>query len=69
MNSLEALRADREVLTKQLRAIESAIGMLKEASGGHRRGKTRHLSAAARKKLSEAGKKRWATKRKAEAKS
>ena len=66
MNSLEALKADRVLLTKKVRAIESAIGMLEGASGGHRRGKKRHLSAAARKKLSEAS---GATKRKAESKS
>jgi hypothetical protein len=58
------LRSEAHELRKNLEAIEGAIAVL-EGSGNPRRGKKRNLSAAARKKLSEAGKKRWASVKKA----
>jgi hypothetical protein len=64
MNIIKALSNEREVLSKRLRALDSAIQAL---SGGaikteRKIAKTvkRTMSAATRAKISKAAKKRWA---------
>lgn len=54
---IEALEAERD-------RIESAISALRGGNG--KRGGKRHMSAAARKKIGAAAKKRWAAQRKAQ---
>jgi hypothetical protein len=64
MNIVKALRSERKVLSKRLRALDSAIQAL---SGGAikterkiARTVKRTMSAATRAKISKAAKKRWA---------
>jgi hypothetical protein len=64
MNIVKALRSERKVLSKRLRALDSAIHAL---SGGAikterkiARTVKRTMSAATRAKISKAAKKRWA---------
>jgi len=64
MDSLQSLRAIGDDLRKKLQVVENAIAAFSGGPASGRKGKKRHLSAAARKKLSEAGKKRWANSRK-----
>jgi hypothetical protein len=68
MNSLVALKQDRDLLTRQLKAINTAITVLSGGStnkAAASRGKTGYkMSAETRAKLSRLAKARWA-KRKA----
>jgi hypothetical protein len=59
MDSVSVLKNEKAILLKRVSALDSAIKVL----GGGKPAK-RHLSAAARKKMSEAGRKRWADKKK-----
>jgi len=77
MNILEALKDEEKRLHQQLNAIRSAISALNGRSGVVRRGRLaqvtsprgkRTLSAAARAKISQAAKARWARVRAAKSK-
>lgn len=58
---VETLRQEAVSLRKRLAAIEGSIRLLSGSSSAARaKGGKRHLSAASRKKLSDAAKKRWA---------
>jgi hypothetical protein len=68
---VETLRQEAQTLRKRLHAVEGSIRLLtgSSAPGTKTEAKPvkRHLSAASRKKLSEAAKKRWAGHKKASA--
>jgi hypothetical protein len=59
-NAVEVLRQEREKLMRQVKVLDEAIVVV----GGAARPGKRHLSAEARKKLSEAGKRRWSGQKK-----
>ena len=70
--ALELLTSEAHSLRKRLAAIEGSIRLLRGSSrpvahAAKPAKKKRHLSAASRKKLSEAAKKRWAGHKKASA--
>jgi hypothetical protein len=60
---LEILNAERNVLAKQLAALDQALNALGGRNGNPRKAR-RHLSAQARAKIIAAQKKRWAAWRK-----
>ena len=56
---MELLRKEGRTLQRRLMGIEAAMRALEGTTGIQSNGK-RHINAAARKKMSLAGKKRWA---------
>jgi hypothetical protein len=66
MDAIEALKQERELLVRRLKNIDGAIGLLTDypASGSRKPAGKRTVSAAARKKMSIAARKRWADKKK-----
>ena len=61
VSMVSELRAERTNLVTQLKHIDAALSVLGKLNGGSLYTKPRHtLSAAARKKISLAQKKRWA---------
>lgn len=58
---IQALRAERQRIDKAIAALAGGMGAARASSG--RRG-PRHMSAEARKRISEAQKRRWAEQRK-----
>jgi hypothetical protein len=67
MDILKALRDKRNELQRQLDAVDAAIKILGGGVAGNpKNGKSKHkMSAASRRKMSLAAKKRWAEKKKA----
>jgi hypothetical protein len=62
MDAIEALREERAILVRRLKNIDGAIGLLTDHPAP---GPQKHkVSAAARLKMSQAAKKRWAAKKK-----
>lgn len=64
---VKGLQAGRRRAQKEVERLETAIGALQKLGGNHRRqarrnetGRRRKLSAAARKRISQAQKARWA---------
>jgi len=58
---IEALRAERQRIDKAIAALAGSSGATRSSQG--RRG-PRHISAEARRRISEAPKRRWAEQRK-----
>jgi hypothetical protein len=54
------LRAARTGLVDELRHVDAALAALSEMNGGSNHTKTRHMSAAGRRRISLAQKARWA---------
>jgi hypothetical protein len=65
--AIEVLREEALALRKRLAAVEGSIKLLGGSSTTPAKGGKRHLSAASRKALSNAAKKRWAVAKKAKA--
>ncbi len=60
---LRALRTQRTRTKRKLRKLDKAIAILRDLSSNSvpaRRGKSRRMSAAARRKIAAAQRKRWA---------
>lgn len=68
---LSELRTERDRINQAIAAIEALAGSGKQGSGKSQLGikPPRTMSAAARKRISEAAKRRWAERKKAAAKS
>lgn len=72
-NVVEELREEKARIEAAIAALEGSTGRSRNGRGkaangvrnGRRRGKTRRLSAAAKKRISEAAKARWAKAKKA----
>ena len=61
--AVEQLRSERDALQQEIDQLDKAISTLKGLSGlgrTERRGGKRHLSAAARKRIADAQRARWA---------
>jgi hypothetical protein len=58
------LEAERDRLNSAIAALQGSRGTRRLTASGKPDGRKRHLSAAARKKIGEAMKKRWAERKK-----
>ncbi len=61
---LAELRSERERIDKAIAALTALESTPTAASKGRQPGRKRHMSAAARKRISEMMKKRWAERKK-----
>jgi len=62
---IRELEAERDRLNQAIAALQSSHGKHGRTASGNPDGRRRHLSAAARKRISNAMKKRWAARKKA----
>jgi exonuclease VII small subunit len=58
------LEAERDRLNQAIAALQSSLGKRGRRASGKLDGRKRHLSAAARRRISKAMKKRWAARKK-----
>jgi hypothetical protein len=63
-DALTVLRAERDKFRQRLAALETAIRALDGGRKGRTGARPKQMSAAARKRISQAQKARWAAKRK-----
>jgi hypothetical protein len=69
MDAIDQLRKEREALVKRLKNVDGAITLLTDhPATGNRAPAKKQVSAAARLKMSQAAKARWAEKKKGKTK-